>query len=404
MALLVLMAFSCGKKVPAAPDVRGIPPLLPRAELQELEFRRGDSLDGLLKRAGITARERSSAIEAIACAFDPGHFRAGETLEIGLDSRNSLQTLHYPVNFQSDLCLWREGEGFRARVVLPDLVWEASAVSITMQHSFYEDFEKQGLDGNLATRVADLFAGEIDFLLELRNGDRMDLLLDRTHRPDRDLEKHRVLAARLSIGGRDHEAYLFPDTSGTRHYYHADGSSLDRQFLKAPLSFTRISSGFSRSRMHPILKKRRPHLGIDYAAPAGTPVLATADGTVIRKQRSNSAGRYVKIRHPGKIETTYMHLLRFARGLRQGQKVKKGEVIGYVGSSGLSTGPHLDYRIRVGGKYVDPRSFRSDPARPLPDSRRKLFEEERDNYESTWASIRPPGPLVLASTSKNPSK
>jgi murein DD-endopeptidase MepM/ murein hydrolase activator NlpD len=204
------------------------------------------------------------------------------------------------------------------------------------------------------------------------------------------------MAARLRIGGEWHEAYLFPGEGDQIRYFHRDGSSLERQFLRAPLSFTRISSGFSSRRLHPILKVRRPHYGVDYAAPAGTPVLATADGRVIRRARERGAGRYIKLRHPGRIETTYMHLSRWARGTAVGQRVRKGQTIGYVGSSGLSTGPHLDYRIQVNGRYADPRRFSSPPGEPLPAEEETAFAAALARYDSLWEELGTAAPPLRA--------
>jgi murein DD-endopeptidase MepM/ murein hydrolase activator NlpD len=217
----------------------------------------------------------------------------------------------------------------------------------------------------------------------------MEILLESAHRPDRASTRNRVLAAWLVAGGKRHAAYLYPDGEAERHYYHADGSSLERQFLKAPLNYSRISSGFSHSRLHPILGVHRPHYGVDYAAPIGTPVHATADGSVIRRGQDGGMGRYIVLRHPGKVETTYMHLSRFAPATSVGARVQKGQVIGAVGSSGMSTGPHLDYRVKVSGRFIDPRGFCSRAADPLPAARLPVFTASVARYHSLWAALAP---------------
>ncbi len=369
------------RELPAShPDCFG-----PGPTSRRLVFESGDTLDGLLRRADLTGEERQTLIEALSAVHDPGSFRSGRALVLHRDGEGRVLGLDYPLDYLRDLCARRHGEGFRAEIFVADLPWRTRALSAGLEPSFYEALATQGVSGDLATRVADLFAGEIDFFLDLRGGDRMEILVETAQRPDRDGPRVRVLAARMVVDGEISAAYLFAEENGTRHYYHADGSSLERQFLKAPLNYSRISSGFSRRRLHPILGVHRPHYGVDYAAPTGTPILATADGTVRRRSRSDGAGRFIKLRHPGNIETTYMHLSRFANGTAQGRRVTKGQVIGYVGSSGLSTGPHLDYRIKVEGSYVDPRRFRSEPAAPLPQNRRKTFAATVARQDSLWS-------------------
>jgi len=357
---------------------------------REIVFDAGDTLDGLLARAGLGGEVRGKVVEAIAPVFDLRSFREGRRLDIVEDPAGRLLRLHYPVSFESDLCLWQSGDGFESEIFRMDLDWRPAAVEADLAPSFYEDLERQGHEGDLATRAAELFSGEIDFFFDLRAGDNMDILLERCRRPDRRETRSRILAARLTVDGRKHEAFLFPDRDGARRYFHADGSSLARQFLRAPLSYTRISSGFSRSRLHPILGIRRPHLGVDYAAPTGTPVKATADGVVLRRSRDREAGRFIKIRHAGGIETLYMHLSRFAPGTGRGSRVLQGQTIGYVGRSGLATGPHLDYRMKVEGKYIDPRRFRSAPAPPLPPERETEFARRVRTYRRLWGELRPP--------------
>jgi murein DD-endopeptidase MepM/ murein hydrolase activator NlpD len=365
---------------PSHPDCFGPAPVN-----QRLVFGAGDTMDGLLRRADLDADERQALIEAFSTVHDAGSFRSGRALILHRDGEGRALGLDYALDYLRDLCARRSGDGFRADIFEADLPWRTRALSVGLEPSFYEALAAQGVSGDLATRVADLFAGEIDFFLDLRPGDRMEILVETADRPDREGPRVRVLAARMVLDGEASSAYLFADETGTRHYYHADGSSLERQFLKAPLNYSRISSGFSGRRLHPILGVHRPHYGVDYAAPTGTPILATADGTVRQRSRSNGAGRFIKLRHPGNIETTYMHLSRFANGTAQGRRVSKGQVIGYVGSSGLSTGPHLDYRIKVGGSYVDPRRFRSEPAAPLPTERREEFRATVAAQDSLWS-------------------
>ncbi len=362
---------------------------------QTLQFKRGDTLEALLRRAGVPAQERFALIDALAETFDMSDFRAGAEVVLRWDLAGRLLGFAYPLDYIEDLYAWRRGDGFAAETFRATLDWQPRLVTAELASSFYETLAAQGEDGDLAVRVADLFGGEVDFFLDLQPGDRMEILLESAQRPDRETMRNRVLAAWLEVNGKRHAAYLHPAANGERRYYHADGGSLERQFLKAPLSFSRISSGFSRSRLHPVLGVHRPHLGVDYAAPIGTPVQATADGSVVRRGQDRGMGRFIVLRHPGRIETTYMHLSRFAASTSVGSRVKKGQTIGAVGSSGLSTGPHLDYRMKVNGNFIDPRSFRSVAAEPLPAAERAAFSAAVARYDSLCAALAPAPQLPL---------
>jgi murein DD-endopeptidase MepM/ murein hydrolase activator NlpD len=166
---------------------------------------------------------------------------------------------------------------------------------------------------------------------------------------------------------------IYPDDDGRLGYYDVEGRALRKQFLRSPLKFSRITSRFSMSRFHPVLKRRLPHYGVDYGAPVGTSVLVTADGTVTFLGRNGGAGRMIRVRHPNGYETHYLHLSRYASGIRKGARVVQGQVIGYVGSSGLSTGPHLDYRVQQNGRWINPLTISSPPTKPLDASRLQRF-------------------------------
>ena len=196
-----------------------------------------------------------------------------------------------------------------------------------------------------------------------------------------------MIAAEFNTQGESHYAFLFENEESMPDYFDFDGKSLRKQLLKAPLSYTRISSNFSRRRYHPVLHHYSPHLGIDYAAPAGTPVQATGDGTVMVATRNKANGKYVKIRHNNNYISYYLHLSRFGPGVKSGVKVKQGQVIGYVGSTGYATGPHLDYRIKKNGRFVNPRSLKLPPANPVSEVKMADFVALRDRLISSLSRV-----------------
>jgi murein DD-endopeptidase MepM/ murein hydrolase activator NlpD len=227
-------------------------------------------------------------------------------------------------------------------------------------------------------QFADIFAWTVDFLTECRRGDRFRLLyVQETGNGATD-----VLAAAYAQRDTTHIGLSLPREDGGTDYYTPTGTNLRKAFLRSPLNYRRISSRFSYSRYHPILKIRRPHLGVDYAAPTGTPVVSVADGKVSFAGWKGGYGRYVKIKHTGGCYTAYGHLSRFARGVRKGARVSQGQVIGYVGSTGLSTGPHLDYRVQMQGRYVDPLRMDVPPAPPVDPDRMPEFRTR-----ATWLNI-----------------
>ncbi len=225
----------------------------------------------------------------------------------------------------------------------------------------------------LASQMEDVYQWTIDFF-GIQKGDSFSVIYDEVFVEDSiSVGVGRLWGAKFSHSGKDYYAIPF-DQNGKLEYWEADGGSLKKQMLKAPLKYSRISSKFSRARLHPIYKVYRAHLGVDYAAPSGTPVHSVADGVVTFRAYSGGAGNMLKIKHPGNIETGYLHLSRFASGIKVGSKVSQGQLIGYVGSTGASTGPHLDYRVWKGGVAIDPLKIPQEPTEPISEANKAEFE------------------------------
>jgi len=232
------------------------------------------------------------------------------------------------------------------------------------------------IDPQLILLLAEIFAWDIDFFTDLRPGDKYQFVYEKIFTKGKFIRNGRILAARFINQGRTLEAYYFETPDGKGDYYDAKGNSLRKAFLKAPLRFKRISSYFSYHRRHPVLGIVRPHLGIDYAAPIGTPVEAVADGKIVFIGWNHDYGKFIKIQHNHIYTSTYGHLSRFARGLRRGSRVKQGQVIGYVGMTGLATGPHLDFRFLKNGRFINYLKFKAPAGKPLPKKYHAFFRKQ----------------------------
>ncbi|HDH50186.1 MAG TPA: M23 family metallopeptidase, partial [Nitrospirae bacterium] len=248
----------------------------------------------------------------------------------------------------------------------------------------------------LALELSDIYAWDIDFLTDIRNGDTVKIMVEELWSGEVFRGFGNILAAEFLNNGQMHYAFRF-EHDGYADYYDDNGRSLRKTLLKSPLKFTHISSHFSRKRFHPILRIYRPHLGVDYAAPAGTPVSAAGGGTVLFAGYKGQNGKMVKIRHSGGFETYYGHLSRIPKRVRKGRKISQGDIIGYVGSTGLATGPHLDYRIRQNGKFVNPLKIRLPRGKAVPKSLMAEFKKVISDMETRLTSLTRP---LVASTGK----
>ena len=266
--------------------------------------------------------------------------------------------------------------------------WRTSEVAGRVNSSLWVAMEQSGASPQLAVLMSHIFGWSIDFF-GIQSGDEFRLVYSREYVEETPLNNYRIDAASFCASGNT--VYAIPFTQGEEGelFYNIDGNSLEGAFLKAPLDFYRISSKFSNSRYHPVLKRYRAHHGVDYAAPTGTPVYAIGSGKVIKKgYQANGGGNYIKIRHNSTYTTTYMHLSKFAKGLKEGDFVKQKQVIGYVGSTGLSTGPHLDFRVHENGKPVNPLTIKSQPKMPISEANREAFTAVKDSLVKRLADIQ----------------
>lgn len=384
----------------SAPDASASEPQV-RIET-EGRIGRGDTLARALSKQGVEAGVAPVVAGALSPVFNFRYARPGDRFHLTQDAIGEVLAFDYRRSPLEHYTLRREGEELVPARYEPEIERRRARVAGVVSTSLYEAVSSLGEDPELAADFAEIFAWDVDFARNVQPGDEFAILYERRFlatestvgEEERYLGPGRILAARYSNQDADFEAIYYASEEGRGGYYRPDGSSVQRQFLKAPLSYRRISSGYQPNRLHPILKVRRPHLGIDYAAGRGTPVWAVAAGTVSHVGRAGGLGKAVKVRHRNGYTTYYGHLSRYASGLRVGDPVQQKQVIGYVGSTGLATGPHLHFTLKQHGRHVNPASLDSPAADPLPERLLADFEGVRD---ARLGELAPSGLQIMTS-------
>lgn len=360
----------------------------------ERTLRPGETLSDALAGLGMEPVEAHTAIELLSRHLDVRRLRAGEAYYAYYPPDSAeLRELAWPVGDEGRVSLQRTGDGWSGSFEPYERRVESRVISGELEGSLIGSIERAGAPEMLAYRMAEVLQWDLDFNRDLRLGDRFRVLYEEVYLDGAYHGLGNVLALTYDNAGRRMEAFRFGEngvSDPAAGYYDAQGRPVKKMFLRSPLRFSRVTSRFSHRRFHPVLKRYRPHYGVDYGAPVGTPVRVTANGVVTFAGRNGGAGRMVKVRHPNDYLSAYLHLSRFARGVRPGRRVAQGEVIGYVGSTGLSTGPHLDYRVQHRGRWVDPLSIKSVPAEPIPAAQRPRFEAWRQLLQ---ASLEDGAPL-----------
>ena len=352
------------------------------------KVKRNEFLADILLKYGVNY----GAIDYIARntkdTFDVRKFRRGNTYTV-IQTKDSVpETLYFVYEISpTEYVLYNFRDSVTASLGHKAVVTQIKKISGRIHSSLWNSLVDQGADPNLANVLSEIYAWTIDFF-GLQKGDEYKAIYEEHYVDGRYIGMGKVQAASFEHAGKKIYAFYFVQHD-KGDYFDKNGNSLERTFLKAPLRFTRISSRFSNSRLHPVLKIRRPHHGVDYAAPMGTPVHSVGDGTVIAKgYQKRGGGNYLKIKHNGTYTTSYMHLNGFAKGMKVGKKVKQGDVIGYVGKTGLATGPHLDFRFYRNGKAIDPLKVESPPAKPVDPAYRPAFDSVVAHYIPLLDSIQ----------------
>jgi len=343
---------------------------------REERIRPGDTLQALMARLGVVDEEIHAILAAPAKNSQLGKLMPGRTVLGRITASGRLLLFRYLPNDTTMVSIERVNGVFdvkeQAIKLEPTLVMRAGEVN----HSLFGATDAANVPDSIASEMAEVFSGEIDFHRDLRKGDAFSVVYEAYMHEGRLIKTGRLLAAEFTNAGRKLQALNFVDPSGNSGYFTPEGRSLKRAFLRSPLPFTRITSGFSNSRYHPVLKEWRAHRGIDYGAPTGTPVRAVSDATVKFAGKQRGYGNLVILEHARPYSTAYGHLSRFATGMRKGARIRQGQIIGYVGMTGLASGPHLHYEFRVHDKQQNPLAMRLPTAYSLETKHKPKFLAE----------------------------
>ncbi len=386
LALVVIPGWASVLHLDAAPPLHTqpltVPPLPaaaqdaapPPAQWHEVAVQPGQTLSQVFAAENLTPSDLQRVLDADAGQSNLAHIKPGEQFGFLIGPQGELQALRFDRDEATRVTLDFLGATTTARVQKRPLQRVTHVAHGVIEGSLFAAGNKAGLSNAMLFELAKVFGYDIDFAQELRDGDRFSVVYDDVYRDGRFLRAGRVLAAEFVNRGRRYTAFRYELPDGTAGYFDEDGRPLRKSFLRTPVDFTRISSYFSAARMNPVLHIVRPHDGVDYAAPTGTPIFAAGDGVIRYHGWENGYGNFIVIQHNRDISTAYGHMSRFAKGLHVGSRVHQGEVIGYVGMTGIATGPHLHYEFRVDGKARNPLTVTLPRPEPLPRAQLLAFK------------------------------
>ena len=390
-AALLCLCAACGRKEAsqvvevidieesAAPALGFVPDSL---DMRSGEVKNGQFFSTLLGGLGLSQQEAYNLTEATKEVFDVKTLRVGKQYRAYYKD-SVLKYLVYDRDKASSI-VFDCTAPYGAWVYEKPVTVEQRYADVTISSSLWVDMRAAGVSPLLIVSLSDIYAWTVDFFA-LQKGDRFRVLYEERMCDGEVIAVDTVRYAVFSHGGDDFPMVMFDQKDGGNMWWNEKGESMRKAFLKAPLNYSRISSGFSYARKHPVTRKVQPHTGVDYAAPAGTPVMTIGDGVVTSVKYEGAGGNTVRIRHNSVYSTAYLHLSKYAKGLKAGQRVRQGEVIGYVGSTGRSTGPHLDFRVWKNGTPINPLKMESPPAEPIKDSNKEAFAE---TYKAQIDSIQ----------------
>jgi len=387
---------------PTLPDpVKAIPPA---EQWEKIIVGKGDNLSLIFDRMGISPSVLHKVITASPENRSLTRLLPGQELRFLMDD-GKLLALEYDRDILTTLRINRSDDRFDSEILKSELQTKIFETGATINSSLFIAGQRAGLSDNLIMQLVAIYGWDIDFVMDIRKGDSFRLIYEEQYKGDTKVAEGPILAAEFINRDKSYRAVRYAQADGRADYYSDDGTSMRKAFLRTPLNFTRISSGFSLNRRHPVLNTIRAHRGVDYAAPAGTPVKAAGDGTITSIGTNGGYGRVITIKHGGTYSTLYAHLSRYARGLKKGSRVSQGQTIGYVGMTGLATGPHLHYEFRVHGVHRNPLTVQLPKAESIPE---KYLPDFRDKTAPLLARLenrgQAAGPAMLALREQDPAE
>ena len=335
----------------------------------------GDTPAEIMHDAGLSYNDVKALVTQSQDVFDFTHVKIGQALRFFFDE-NRLSKVEYDVNNEEMVVAQKNGENYTVQKIAIPYDHQQITIRGSISDFLYVDAQKAGLPEVTVLELADIFGWDIDFLTDIRIGDQFTVVFDKRFRDGAEASPGRIFAASFVNQGKKHEGFYF-EVDGKGGYYSPDGEALERQFLKAPLNFRRITSGFTGARFHPITKRVSAHYQIDYAAASGTPVVASANGTVTSAGYETGWGNIVRVRHNNGYTTHYAHMSGYGKEIKIGTRVSQGQVVGFVGSTGWSTGPHLDYGMKLNGTPINPLTAQLPKGVPLPENLKESFFETK---------------------------
>lgn len=356
----------------------------------------GDTLSTVFAKVGLPASTLHQVLSSSKEAKQLTRLKVGQELEFQLTSDGQLERLQSKLSDLESIALAKSDKGFsfKRELVKPEV--HSTYAHAVIDSSLFLSAKRAGLSHALTMDLANVFGYDIDFAMDIREGDEFELIYEEKVVNGKQVGTGNILSARFTNRGKTFTAVRYTNKQGNTSYYNANGESMRKAFIRTPVDFARISSRFSNGRRHPILNKIRAHKGVDYAAPRGTPIKAAGDGRIALAGRHGGYGNAVIIQHGQRYRTLYAHMQGFAKGVRNGANVKQGQIIGYIGTTGLSTGPHLHYEFQISGVHVDPLSQKLPMSDPIARSEKARFMQQSkplmaqmDKEKSTLLALNP---------------
>ncbi|NYZ68323.1 peptidoglycan DD-metalloendopeptidase family protein [Endozoicomonas sp. SM1973] len=336
-------------------------------------MKKGESLSTIFKKQGFSSSTLYKIVSSSKEAKRLANIMPGQQLEFFISPEGDLKQVKYVRNNLESLIITKVDNSYQTEEIIRKPAIRQKILAGTISSSLFNASQRAGLPHRLTMQLANIFAWDIDFALDIRKGDHFKVIIEEKHLDGEKIGVGNILAAEFTNRGETFKAIRYTDSDNHASYYTPDGLSMRKAFIRTPVAFSRISSRFNPGRRHPILNKIRSHKGVDYAAPTGTPIKASGDGKVYFAGRKGGYGRAVILQHGQRYKTLYGHMSRIKKGIRNGARVKQGQVIGYVGQSGLATGPHLHYEFRVNGVHKNPLTVKFPKALPIAKKERSRF-------------------------------